>query len=70
MSAADERCLRLTGVHGNLILIRPENIIRTESGPGWTRLYNSEGAWLRVRETEKDIEMMRRRAGNEKQGAV
>lgn len=57
----EARCIQVTGIYGNMILLRPEDIIRTESGPGWTRIYTSEGTWTRVRETESDIAHMTQR---------
>ena len=57
----EARCIQVTGIYWNKILLRPEDIIRTESGPGWTRIYTSEGTWTRVREAESDIAHMTQR---------
>ena len=51
----EARCIQVTGIYGNMILLRPEDIIRTESGPGWTRIYTSDGAWRGIRETGAEI---------------
>lgn len=56
--AADDRCIRVTGIYGNLILVRPEDIVKMHDGTGCTHMYTTDGAWRRIRESAEAVARM------------